>query len=215
MRRNPSLACLAISALASVVCPTARAQSVADAARAAKEAKDAKKKTQTDTTDRTAAKPKVYTNDEIPEAQGSRATVSAPAQGSGSAAAAPASSGSAAKTAPDQHPYEWGPDFGHVDFKFTSSSVKRPGTAQTQWIVQNTSNHVEEVALKTVITGPCGYHQDTNSVHKLNSGGSYTDTMQVEFVPLASDCAGTYRAELRFIVDGKVLDSASDSVTVE
>jgi hypothetical protein len=73
----------------------------------------------------------------------------------------------------------------HVDFKFTFTRVKRPGKAETQWMVTNTSDHFERVELKTIINGPCGYHREYNGgAAELNSGAGITDNWQADLTVL-------------------------------
>ena len=104
----------------------------------------------------------------------------------------------------------------HVDFKFTSTTLKRPAKAETLWMVKNTSDHFERVEIKTIINGPCGYHREySGGDAELTSGQGITDTWQTDLTVLPTDCHGTYHLELRASVGGKFLDSASDSVTFE
>lgn len=210
MRGNNVLKCVAIALFAILACPALYAQSVADAARAAK---DKKKKQADAAASQDTAKPKVYTNEDIPEAK------SGDSQPAPSKAAGPTTkSAPDAKTSTpsDQAGLPHGPDSAHVDFKFTATRVKRPGKAETQWMVTNTSDHFERVELKTIINGPCGYHREYNGGEaELHSGGGITDNWQADLTVLPTDCLGTYHLELRASVGGKLLGSASDSVTYE
>jgi hypothetical protein len=212
VRGNKVLKCMGIALCAALVCPPLNAQSVADAARAAKE----KKKKQADSEQsQDTAKPKVYTNDEIPEAKSSAAT-SADAKATSPTAAASVGISADAKGASAQDSLPHGPDSVHVDFKFTTSRIKRPGTGETLWMVKNTSDHFERITLKTIITGPCNYHfEKDGSLEQIPPGGGETDNIQVNFLALLTDCPGNYRVELRASVAGKAFDSASDTITVE
>ena len=215
MRRNHFLPGVVLTFLAAALCAPARAQSVADAARAAKEKKQ-KQSAAAQSSD--TAKPKVYTNDEIPEAKSSASTASSTAaQDSSSKPGSGSSSGSArANGQASQDGLPHGPDSVHVDFKFTTSRVKRPGTGETLWMVKNTSDHFERITLKTIITGPCKYHRENDgALEPIPPGGSETDNLQVNFFAAPEDCPGTYRVELRATVAGKATDSASDTITVE
>jgi hypothetical protein len=182
--RNNVLKCIAVAVCVVLACPALHAQSVAEAARAAK---DKKKKQAEAAPSKDATKPKVYTNEDIPEAR------------SGDSQPAPSkTAGSSAK------------------FKFTSTTLKRPAKAETLWMVKNTSDHFERVEIKTIINGPCGYHREySGGDAELTSGQGITDTWQTDLTVLPTDCHGTYRLELRASVGGKLLDSASDSVTFE
>ena len=209
VRKNKVLMCMALAVGAVWACPPSRAQSVADAARAAKE----KKKKQSDATQQGDKKPKVYTNDEIPE---SKTADSQPAPSKTADAKTPSLSDANATASSAQAGLPHGPDAAHVDFKFTSARLKRPGKAETLWMVKNTSDHFESVDIKPVITGPCGYHQEyPGGEAKLTSGQGITNNWQADLTVMATDCAGTYRLELRASVAGKLLDSASDSITVD
>jgi hypothetical protein len=214
MRRSHFLPGVVLMFLAAALCGLAHAQSVADAARAAKE----KRQKQSPTPSSDTAKPKVYTNDEIPEAKSPVSTTSSSAsQGSSSKSGSSSSSGSASANghSPQDGPPH-GPDSVHVDFKFTTSRVKRPGTGETLWMIKNTSDHFERITLKTIITGPCKYHRENDgALEPIPPGGGETDNMQVNFFAAPEDCPGTYRVELRATVAGKATDSASDTITVE
>ena len=197
--------------LAAALGLSAHAQSVADAARAAKEKKQ--KQAAAQSSDATPSKAKVITNDEIPEAQtdsqppASKPSGTTPTQKSNSDASGSSSS---------QNELPHGPDAANIDFKFTSSHVKRPGTGETQWMLKNTSDHFERITLKTIITGPCKYSRhNEGTLEPIPPGGGESDNMQVKFVVFPEDCAGTYRVELQAIIAGKVLASGSDSITVE
>jgi len=210
VRGNNLLKCLAVPFCAILACPALHAQSVADAARAAK---DKKKKQADAASSQDATKPKVYTNEDIPEAKSGDAQP-APPKTAGSNAKS--SSDAKTATASDQGGLPHGPDSAHVDFKFSSSRVKRPGKADTQWMVTNTSDHFERVELKTIINGPCGYYREYNGgAAELSSGGGITNNWQADLTVLPTDCLGTYHLELRASVAGKLLGSASDSVTYE
>lgn len=210
LRRNNVLKCIAVAVCVVLACPALHAQSVAEAARAAKD----KKKKQADAApSKDATKPKVYTNEDIPEAR-SGDSQAAPSKTAGSNAKS--SSDAKATIAPDQTSLAHGPDSAHVDFKFTSTTLKRPAKAETLWMVKNTSDHFERVEIKTIINGPCGYHREySGGDAELTSGQGITDTWQTDLTVLPTDCHGTYRLELRASVGGKLLDSASDSVTFE
>jgi hypothetical protein len=215
MRRSHLLPCAVLTFLAAALCASAQAQSVADAARAAKEKKQ-KQSAAPPSAD--TAKPKVYTNDEIPEAKSSASSGSSSAsQGSSSKSGSNSSSGSpAANGQSSQDGVPHGPDSVHVDFKFTTSRVKRPGTGETRWMVKNTSDHFERITLKTIITGPCNYHRENDgTLEPIPPGGGETDNMQVNLFAAPEDCPGTYRVQLRATVAGKTTDSASDTITVE
>jgi hypothetical protein len=216
MHLNYILSSLVLTLLAAGLCAPNQAQSVADAARAAKEKKQ-KQSGAAPSSDAAPAKPKVITNDEIPEVHSdsqpawskTASSSAAPKSGAGS------SSGSTGAQSP-QGGLPHGPDAAHIDFKFTSSHVKRPGTGETLWMVKNTSDHLEPITLKTTITGPCNYHRENEStLQPIPPGGGETDNLQVNFVAMPEDCPGTYRVELRASVAGKTMDSASDSITVE
>jgi hypothetical protein len=228
MRPKALVASLAIVLLASV-CSPSRAQSVAEAAR---ETKEKKQKKQADATQQPAAKPKVITNDEIPEASSgstSSGNTSSGATGSGGATTSGSQSsvskpGGATgaqspgtKTPPvaDSSALPHGPDSAHVEFKFTSGSLKRPAKAETQWMMKNTSDHTEHITLKTIVTGPCGYHDEYQTTSDYTSGTALSDNFDGQLTVLSYNCTGTYRLELQAIVGGKVLDSASDTVTYE
>jgi hypothetical protein len=213
VRGHRVLKCMGIAVCAALVCPPLYAQSVADAARAAKE----KKKKQADSAQsQDTAKPKVYTNDEIPEAKSSAATSADAKATSPTAAAASGAISAGAKGASAQDSLPHGPDSVHVDFKFTTSRIKRPGTGETLWMVKNTSDHFERIMLKTIITGPCNYRfEKDGSLEQIPPGGGETDNIQVNFVAVLTDCPGTYRVELRASVGGKAFDSASDTISVE
>lgn len=187
-----------------------RAQSVAEAARAAKEKK---KKQAAAAPAQPTTRPKVYTNDEIPE---SKTSDSQPAP-SKTAESKTSSSDAKSTTASTQADLPHGPDSAHVDFKFTSGTLKRPAKAETVWSVKNTSDHFERVEIKTIINGPCGYHREDPGAGpaELTSGSAITTSWQAELSVLATDCRGTYTLELRASVAGKLLDSASDSITFE
>jgi hypothetical protein len=181
-----------------------------DAARAAKE----KKKKQTDAAPAQAAtKPKVYTNEDLPE---SKSSDSQPAPSKVAESKTTSSSDAKSTPASVEEGIPHGPDSAHVDFKFTSTRLKRPAKAETVWTVKNTSDHFERVEIKTIINGPCGYHrQYSGGDTGLSSGQQITDTWQTDLTVLATDCLGTYSLELRASVAGKLLGSASDSITVE
>jgi hypothetical protein len=121
VRGNNLLTCVAVAVCAILAYQALHAQSVADAARAAK---DKKKKQADAAASQDATKPKVYTNEDIPEAK-SGDSQPAPSKTAGSAT----KSASDAKTSTpsDQAGLPHGPDSAHVDFKFTASRVKRPG----------------------------------------------------------------------------------------
>jgi hypothetical protein len=210
VRRNKLLKCMAVGVCAVFACPALHAQSVADAARAAKE----KKKKQADAAPaQSATKPKVYTNEDIPEAKSDDLQ---PAPSKTTESKTTSSSDAKSTTASGQADFPHGPDSAHVDFKFTSTRLKRPAKAETLWMVKNTSDHFERVGLKTIIDGPCGYHRDySGGDAELASGQGITDTWQTDLTVLPTDCLGTYRLELRASVAGKLLDSASDSITFE
>jgi hypothetical protein len=225
MRRNHVLPYLVAMFLAAALCAPAQAQSVADASRAAKEKKQ-KQSGATPSSDAAPAKTKVITNDEIPEAHsdsqpassktGDSATPPKSAansnsgSNSGSGPSSPSASGQSAQNA-----LPHGPDSAHLDFKFTSRGLKRPAKAETLWTLKNTSDHSEHITLKTIITGPCGYHFERENASDFTSGQALSDNFDAELTVLSTDCAGTYRLELRAIVAGKTLDSASDSITFE
>jgi hypothetical protein len=216
VRGNNLLTWMAVAVCAILACPALHAQSVADAARAAKE----KKKKQAESAQaQDASKPKVYTNEDIPEAPAPapvKSGDSQPAPSKTSGSATKSASDAKTSTPSDQAGLPHGPDSAHVDFKFTASRVKRPGTAETQWMVTNTADHFERVELKTIINGPCGYHREYNGGEaELNSGGGITDNWQADLTVLPTDCLGTYHLELRASVGGKLLGTASDSVTYE
>ena len=198
--------------------PAARAQCTADVARAAREAKEKKQKKQAEACrSQSTAKPKVYTNDEIPEAHsaGAKAGGSPAASSKTSESGTPQSSSAKNPPETDASGLPYGPDAAHIDFKFTSGTLKRPAHAETQWMLQNTSDHREHITLKAIITGPCGYHRESESAGDFHSGQSLTDNYDAELTVLSSDCAGAYRLELQAIAAGKVLASASDFVTYE
>src|SRR5262249_54507301 len=155
-----------------------------------KEAKEKKQKKQADgTQSQTATKSKVYTNDEIPEAKSSP-TSSTEAKTSKDSGSSSASTPGDAKAPSAQNPFPKGPDSAHVDFKFTTTQIKRPGTGETMWMVKNTSDHFEyNVALKTIVTGPCKYHREKEgSIEQLPPGGGETDNLQVNFIVFLEDC---------------------------
>ncbi len=209
---------IAIAFLGCAVCPALHAQSVADAARAAKEKKQKK---QADSAKDASAKPKVITNEDMPEVRNPEAKTTeakindsqkTPGQNPGTnAGSAPAAAQSSAPPG-STHTTE---NSAHVDFKFASSTMKRPSKVETIWMVQNTSDHREKIDLKTITTGPCNYHQETDGVTELYSGEGVTNTFQAELTVLPYDCLGSYRLELRASIAGKLLGSASDTVTVE
>ena len=208
MRPRKLLSGCCLLLLAPLACPALGAQSVADAAREAKEKKQKKAAAQT-----APPKSKVISNDDIPEAKNSDPQP-APSKSAGANTAAATPSPSPTPSA-DQWGIPHGPDAAHIDFKITSPTIKRPALAETLWSVKNTSDHLEHIALKTVITGPCKYHRENEGGADLTSGTVETDNMQVSFVPYPSDCPGTYTIELRATVAGKLLASGSDTVTVE
>ena len=202
--------CMAVAVCAVLACPVLHAQSVADAARAAKEKK---KKQAAAAPAQGATKPKVYTNEDVPE---SKSGDSQPAPSQTAESKTTPSSDAKSTTASGQEGLPHGPDSAHVDFKFSPSRLKRPAKAETVWVVKNTSDHFERVEIKTIINGPCGYHRQISSADtELSSGQQITDTWQTDLTVLPTDCLGTYRLELRASVAGKLLDSASDSITVE
>ena len=210
MRGNKLLKCMAVAVCAVFACPALHAQSVADAARAAKE----KKKKQAGAAPaQDATKPKVYTNEDLPE---SKSNDSTPAPSKTAESKATSSSDAKSATASGQEGLPHGPDSAHVDFKFSSARLNRPAKAETEWVVKNTSDHFERVEIKTIINGPCGYHrQITSGDTELSSGQQITDTWQTDLTVLTTDCLGTYSLELRASVAGKLLGSASDSITFE
>jgi hypothetical protein len=229
MRQSHVLPCLVTMFLAVALCAPAQAQSVADAARAAKEKKQ-KQSGATPSSDTTPAKTKVITNDEIPEAHSDSQPASskagdsatAPKSGanssSGSNSGLGSGSGSSSASAGGQsaqNALPHGPDSAHLDFKFTSSGLKRPAKAENLWMLKNTSDHSERINLKTIITGPCGYHYEKENASDFTAGQAITDNFDAELTVLSTDCAGTYRLELRASVAGKLLDSASDSINYE
>jgi hypothetical protein len=213
VRRN-QLMCMAVVVCALLACPALRAQSVAEAARAARDAKEKeKKKKQADAAPAQApTKPKVFTNDEIPESKSADAQ---PAPSKTAESKTTSSSDAKSTTASGQADLPHGPDAARVEFKFTSTRLKRPAKAETLWIVKNTSDHFERVELKTVIDGPCGYHREYPTNIDLTAGEAITDNWQADLTVMATDCAGAYRLELRASVAGKLLESASDSVTFD
>lgn len=221
MRSRHFLAFLALTFLAAAHGPLAHAQSVADAARAAKEKKQ-KQSGAAPSSDAAPAKTKVITNDEIPEAHSDSQTASPKAGDSatppksGSTSNSGSNSGSASASGQSaQNSFPHGPDSAHLDFKFTSSGLKRPAKAENLWMLKNTSDHSERITLKTIITGPCGYHYEKENASDFTAGQALTDNFDAELTVLSTDCAGTYRLELRAIVAGKLLDSASDSTNYE
>jgi hypothetical protein len=82
-------------------------------------------------------------------------------------------------------------------------------------MLKNTSDHSERITLKTIITVPCGYHYEQENASDFTAGQALSDNFDAELTVLSTDCAGTYRLELRALVAGKLLDSASDSITFE
>jgi hypothetical protein len=218
MRARHLLLCFALTFFTASCCPLAHAQSVADAARAAKEKKQ-KQSPAAPSSDASPAKPKVITNDEIPEVHSDSQPASSKSASSSAAPKSASSSSSGSAATGDQAPQDGlphGPDSVHVDFKFTTSRVKRPGTGETLWMVKNTSDHFERMTLKTIITGPCKYHRENDgALEPIPPGGGETDNMQVNFFAAPEDCPGTYRVELSATVAGKTTASASDTITVE
>jgi hypothetical protein len=212
MHGSRMLKYMALVACLFLASPAVRAQSVADAARAAKE----KKKKQTAAAPSPLASSKVYTNDDIPESKSGDAQP-APANGAIAESKSAGSSDPKNTTASGQtSDLPHGPDSAHVDFKFTSSTLKRPAKADTAWMVKNTSDHFERVELKSIITGPCGYRREyPGGDAQLTPGQGITNNWQADLTVLATDCAGTYRLELRASAAGKVLDATSDFVTFE
>jgi cytoskeletal protein RodZ len=211
MCRNKVLKCMAIAVCAVLASPALRAQSVADAARAAKE----KKKKQTVAAPSQAAKSKAYTNDDIPESKSSDPQP-APSNNTNAESKTTPSDAKSTTASGQAADIPHGPDSAHVDFKFTSTTLKRPAKAETLWMVKNTSDHFEHVELKSIISGPCGYRREyPGGETQLSPGQGITNNWQTDLTVLATDCAGTYRLELRASVAGKLLDSASDSITFE
>jgi hypothetical protein len=203
---------MAITLLASSACPALLGQSVADAAR---EAREKKQKKQTDSAKDASAKPKVITNEDMPEVRSPEAkspetknndSQKTPGQNPGTNAGSTAAASGSTRTTENS---------AHVDFKFASSTMKRPSKVETIWMVQNTSDHREKIDLKTIKTGPCNYHQETDGITELYSGEGVTNTFQAELTVLPYDCLGSYRLELRASIAGKLLGSASDTVAAE
>jgi hypothetical protein len=216
MRQNHFLGGFLLTFLAATLCTPTQAQSVADAARAAK-GKKQKQSSAVSSSDTAPAKAKVITNDEIPEAHtdsqpASSKTASRPTLRSLSGASAVSAGASGQST---QDGLTHGPDAAHIDFKFTSSGLKRPAKAETLWMLKNTSDHLEHIVLKTVVTGPCGYHYERENASDFTAGQALTDNFDAELTVLSTDCTGTYHLELRAMVAGKTMDSASDSITFE
>lgn len=212
MCRNKVLKCMAIVVCAVLASPALRAQSVADAARAAKE----KKKKETVAAPAQAAKSKVYTNDDIPEVKSSDPQPVPSNNANAESKSTPSSDAKSTTASGLAAEIPHGPDSAHVDFKFTSTTLKRPAKAETLWMVKNTSDHFERVELKSIMSGPCGYrHEYPGGETQLSPGQGITNNWQTDLTVLATDCAGTYRLELRASVAGKLLDSASDSITFE
>jgi hypothetical protein len=82
-------------------------------------------------------------------------------------------------------------------------------------MMKNTSDHSEHMTLKTIVTGPCGYHEEYQTTSDYTSGTALSDNVDGQLTVLGYNCAGTYRLELQVIVGGKVLASASDSITYD
>lgn len=204
---------LAATLLTAGSCAPTHAQSVADAARAAKEKKQ-KQSAAGQTSDATQAKPKVITNEEIPEAH----SASQPATSKSAPTSASPKSGSGTASRSEQPALDGlphGPDSATVSFKFTSRRIKRPSKADTVWMIQNTSDHTSRLTLKVVTSGPCGYHYEHENSGDYNTGQSLTDNFDVDLTILGTDCAGTYNVTLEVIAAGKILASASDSITAD
>ena len=178
-------------------------QSVAEAARQQK-LKKQRDSVQTD------KKPKVYTNDEIPESK----IVDAPEQNkSGSE-----SSGASSSHSPDEkHGEATEPaarDSGRLELKLSPATIKRPGNVDIDWFVHNTSDHIEKLDLTTAITGPCGFHEKRSSSFEIDPGSGLTDNT-LSFVVYESNCPGTYNVEMQLSAKGKLLSSASAAARAE
>ena len=206
MQTEQFLKWMLIVLLAGSVCPALHGQSVAEAAR---QQKEKKQKKQADAA-KDAGKPKVYTNEDIPESK-SGSSQNAQGQSAGTAAG---STPASAKTEPANTGAPNAKNAGEVEFKLSSPRFKRPGGSEIDWFAKNTSDHAEQLTLKTVITGPCKYRQENSGSFQLTSGEGLTDN-QLSLVVYESNCAGTYNVELRLISGGEVLSTASASATVE
>ncbi len=199
---------LLIVLLAAFASAASRGQDVAEAAR---QQKAKKEKQKTDSTQE-AAKKKVYTNDEIPQAKDADSPPAAK-QSPGSTAApgdtktkADPASNTASKSSEDA---------ATLEFHLSSANVKRPGSANVNWQAKNISDHNEKLMLTMVVTGPCNYRRETaGSGFELRSGGAMGDNQYV-FVAYPSDCAGIYKILMSLRAGEAVLSSSSATATVE
>jgi hypothetical protein len=184
----------------------AQSQDVAEAARLAKQKKQQK---QTDPAEN-AAKPKVYTNDEIPEAKTS-APEKAPAQG---APAAGGSTASNAKPTSDASAVPAKGDAVILRFELGSQNMKRPGTTDINWQVQNKSASLRNFTVTMVIKGPCGFHDQQSHNFELTQGGAMGDNL-FGTAFYESNCAGTYTYELQLSSGGHIIETASTTASVQ
>ena len=201
------LAALSLAlALALGVPLRAQSQDVAEAARKAKQKKQQK---QTDGA-QTPAKPKVYTNDEIPEAK-----TSAPDKTS--AQDAPAGSGSAtsnAKSGSEASPVPAKGDAVILRFELGSPNMKRPGTTDINWQVQNKSAHLQDFIVTLNIKGPCGFHDQQSHGFNITQGSAHADNL-FGTAFYESNCAGTYTYDLQLSSGGHIIDTASTTANVQ
>jgi|SRR5579872_6217669 len=176
-------------------------QDVAEAARQAKLKKQQKQSGSAEP----AAKPKTYTNDDIPEAK----TASAPSspQEAKSTGVSPGASADSAKTVPA------GKNSATVTVSPVRSSTPHPGGSEVDWSVHNTSDHALQITMTLIVTGPCKYRYETSRSTTLQSGEQVGDNM-FGFAVYEDSCPGSYNVELRATANGQVLGSATATVRV-
>jgi hypothetical protein len=204
MRVHSLLNCLVVACVSASLCPVLSAQSQ-DVAEAARKAKLKKQQTSPDSS-KPAAKSKTYTNDDIPESRAAAQQPSPEKNGSRSESSAGNPKTDDAKTPPTNNSAD-------ITVSVPNSTIKHPGGSAIDWSVHNTSDHTFTMTLTLLVTGPCKYRYQTSRSAPLDSGAGYSDN-QFGFAVYEDSCPGAYHVELSVSAYGKVLNTATASVTV-
>ncbi len=175
--------------------------SLADAARKAK----LQNSTGQNNGQNTAAKPRVYTNDDLPASRPGPAQTSSTSTPSASAANGAKTSTPAANTG--------APNIVIIRFEPEKPTIRRPGGTQMNWMIENHSDHMVTPTVTFIVTGPCNYKSELPTTPEMGAGYGLAHNGFTVAVN-ESDCAGQYSLELRITFGGKLLASASSSVTV-
>jgi hypothetical protein len=101
-----------------------------------------------------------------------------------------------------------------VKFEIKPANIKRPGSADFNWMIRNKSDHSTTVTLTLITTGPCNYHRERSANLEVNPGAGYSDNFTIDAYFYESDCAGKYSFELRISSGEKLLHSAAAAANV-